>query len=154
MTTYARNVNNQAVDVVTVDPTTLFYAGVAAQFIIVPDGTETGATLANGVWTNPAPYVAQVVPVTYAPLTAMQFYDALTPQEETAILGSTDPLVQTFARRLSRALNSGTMIDLNLTTVQEGLAYLSLTAQQPATTPSSTYILPARVAQILQGVPQ
>jgi len=92
--------------------------------------------------------------VTLPLLTPVQFYDALTPVEETAILGSTDPLVQAFARRLSRALNSGTMIDPNLTTVQEGLAYLSLTAQQPATTPASTYILPARVAQILAGSPQ
>ena len=90
----------------------------------------------------------------YAQLTPMQFYDALTPQEETAILGSTDPMVQTFARRLARALQTNTPIDPNLPTVQEGLTYLSVTNQIPAVSPAATYILSARIAQISQGIPQ
>jgi hypothetical protein len=152
MTTYARNVNNQAVDVVTVDPTTIFHADVAAQFIVVPNGTENGATFANGVWTNPVPVVPVVPPVVLPDLTAMQVYDAFTVVEEVAIDASTDPIVMVFAKRLARAFTSGTMVQQGM--LSEGLTYLSVTNQQPATTPASTYILPARIPAILQGVPQ
>ncbi|MHB8354770.1 MAG: hypothetical protein ACYDCF_10115, partial [Burkholderiales bacterium] len=68
----------------------------------------------------------------YPILTPMQFYDALTPQEETAILASVDPLVQTFARRMARALQTNTPVNPNLQTVQEGLTYLSTANQNPA----------------------
>lgn len=53
--TYARNVNNIAVDVVTDDPSTLFHPDIACQFIVVPDGTLTGAIYVNNEWTNPLP---------------------------------------------------------------------------------------------------
>lgn len=153
MTTYARIVGGHAVDVTTTDPTKLFHPDVAATFVTVPDGTLTGATFANGVWTPPAP-PPPAAPVHLPMLAPIKFYDALTPVEETAILGSTDPLVQTFARRLARALQTDTLIDPNLITVQEGLTYLSVTMQQPATTPPAPYILPARIPHILAGTPQ
>jgi hypothetical protein len=85
-------------------------------------------------------------------LTAMQVYDAFTVVEEVAIDASTDPFVVVFAKRLARAFTSGTMVQQGM--LSEGLAYLSVTMQQPATVPPSTYILPARVAQISQGIPQ
>jgi hypothetical protein len=159
MTTYARIQNNVAVEIFVphngFSIRDCFHSEVVALFTVVPDGTLAGSTLENGAWVAPPvqPDVAPA-PKVYPALMPTQFYDALTPQEETAILGSTDPMVQTFARRLSRALQTNTPIDPNLATVQEGLAYLSVTDQVPAVTPAATYILPTRIPQILAGIAQ
>ena len=154
MTTYARNVNNQAVDVTTTDPTTIFHADVAAQFIVVPDGIETGATYAGGVWTNPVPVVPPAPVVVLPNLTPMQFYLALTPAERMAIKRSTDPVVVEFWATYQLAVQLNDFINPNLTSVQGGLEYLSVTNQLPAVTPAATYILPARIPQILAGIAQ
>ena len=151
MTTYARNVNNQAVDVITTDPATTFHADIAAQFIIVPNGTETGATLANGVWENPAPYVAPVIPVVHPTVDIPTFMNLFTLQEQLAIEGSTDPMVVMMWKRFSDPRVQS--VNLNLASIQGALEYLSVTMQQPATTPPSTYILPTRIPAILTGVP-
>ena len=153
MTTYARNVNNQAIDVVTADPTTLFHADVAAQFIVVPDGTETGAKLTNGIWTNPAPYVAPVVPVVHPTVDIPTFMNLFTLQEQLAIEGSTDPMVVTMWKRFSDPRVQS--VNLNLGSIQGALEYLSVTMQEPALTPTNaTYIQPTRIAQINTGTPQ
>jgi len=135
-----------------------------AQIKRVDDG-EIFTVASDPVWINSVwecgdqrftdPSGSEYEPVSSLPLlTPVQFYDALTPQEETAILGSTDPLVITFARRLDRALQTNAPVNPNLPTVKEGLIYLSSTNQQPAVTPAAPYILPERVQQILAGTPQ
>ena len=151
MTTYARNVNNVAVDVTTANPATLFYPTIAAEFITVPDGTVDGATYSNGIWTNPpAPTPASP---RYAVLTPMQFYLAFTPTERMAIKKSTDPVVVEFWATYQLAAQLNNTIDPNLVSVQEGLTYL---ATSTTATPPGAGILAstARIAQISAGVPQ
>ncbi|MBB4268107.1 hypothetical protein [Roseospira visakhapatnamensis] len=53
MTTYARILNNRAVDVVTADPATLFHPLIAAEFVPVPDDVVPGALLDGDEWTAP-----------------------------------------------------------------------------------------------------
>ena len=152
MTTYAWIENGSVRDLVTTDPTTIFHSDVADLYsTIVPDGTKQGATEVNGSWTNPVPPSPAPepapAPCAYPLLSAVQFYDAFTPQEETAILASTDPLVQTFVRRLDRAMSTGTQINPNLLTVQEGLQYLTKTIPPLIANTS-------RIPQILAGEAQ
>ena len=149
MTTYARNVNNVAVDVTTTNPATIFYPSIAAEFIVVPDGTEGGATYENGIWTNPP--TPPVPPVRYSVLTPMQFYLAFTTAERIAIKASTDTNVKEFWATYELAAQLNETIDPNLVSVQEGLDYLSVTDVAGTTSP---YILPARIPQILQGIAQ
>lgn len=151
MTTYARNVNNVATDVTTTNPTTIFYPTIAAEFVTVPDGTQNGATYANGTWTNPpAPAAA---PVVYPHLTPMQFYLAFTPTERVAIKASADATVKEFWATYELAAQLNNTIDPNLVSVQEGLTYL---ATATTATPPGAGILAstARIAQISNGVPQ
>ena len=149
MTTYARIINNVAVDVVTADPATLFYPTIAAEFVIVPDGTVQGSTESGGVWTPPAPRPAPAA--TYKPLPPMQFYLAFTPAERIAIKASADASVKEFWATYELAAQLNNTIDPNLPSVQEGLTYLSVTDVAGTTTP---YILPSRIAQISNGIPQ
>ena len=149
MTTWARNVNDKAVDVTTVDPTTIFHPEVAAQFVVVPDGTLTGAVYANGSWTNPTPVTPPTPPVVYSKLTPIQYYNAFTVAEAIAIKTSSDPVVLEIWYRLQVAMTASgndPIIDPNSTPVQAGLEYLSTTA--------TPYILPSRIPQICAGVAQ
>ena len=150
MTTYARIINNVAVDVVTADPATLFYPTIAAEFVIVPDGTVQGSTESGGVWTPPAPRPAPAA--TYKPLAPMQFYLAFTPAERIAIKKSTDPDVIEFWATYQLAVQTNTTIDPNLISVQEGLDWL---ATPTTATPAGPGILAtSRITQILNGVQQ
>jgi len=85
-------------------------------------------------------------------LTPMTLYMAFTPAERIAIKASKDPLVIEFwdMYQLSVALNKPT--DPNLVSVQEALGYLAT----PASPGPGGGILtsPARVEQILAGIPQ
>jgi hypothetical protein len=54
MTTWAGIVEQQAIDVTVIDPTEIFFSTIAAQFVVVPDGTLPGDTLVGGVWSRPA----------------------------------------------------------------------------------------------------
>lgn len=160
MTTYARIVNGQAVDVTTSNPQALYHADIAAQFVTVPDGTGNGDTLAadGKTWTK---YVAPQASAPAAPtvatplpkLTPMTFYLAFTVAERMAIKGSSDPTVKEFWDTYQRSQDTGTMVDPNLVSVQEGLAYL---ATPTTATPPGPGILAStdRIAQILAGTPQ
>ena len=152
MTTYARIINNTAVDVVTTNPATLFYPTIAAQFVIVPDGTVHGSVDSGGVWTAPAaPHIA--APALHPILTPMAFYLAFTPAERIAIKKSTDPDVMEFWATYQLAVQLNHTIDPNLVSVQQGLAWL---ATPTSATPPGPGILAstARIAQISDGIPQ
>ena len=170
MTTWARNVNNQAVDVVTTNPASLFHLEIAAQFVIVPDGTENGATYAGEEWTNPTPVTPSTPPVVYEQLTPMQFYVSFTPKERilikllattgipanSALLSPTntsaipaDPIIAEFWATYEVAQATGSLINPNLVSVQEGVEYLV-----SPTSPTPAIISSARVLQILAGVAQ
>lgn len=86
-------------------------------------------------------------------LTPMTFYLAFTPAERIKIKASTDAEVMEFWDTYQRAERTETMVDPNLVSVQEGLAYL---AQQPNDTPPGPGILASRdrIEQILAGIPQ
>jgi hypothetical protein len=152
MTFYARIVNGQAIDVTTGNPAELFHPDVAIQFVEVPDGTQNGATLVDGVWTPPAP-APEPIPAPMPMLTPMTFYLAFTPQERIAIKSSTDPLVKEFWASYELAVQLQKDVDPNLVSVSAAVAYL---ARQPGDDPPGPGILasPERVQQILAGVPQ
>jgi hypothetical protein len=153
MTTYAQINNGIASEVVTSNPFTIFHPDVAVQFSIVPDGTETGAILTNGVWTNAAPFIPPT-PVTppLSALTPMQFYLAFTPTERIAIKASVDVNVKEFWSTYELAAQLNEVIDPNLVSVKEALAYLAA----PVSPGPGAGILasPGRITQILSGTPQ
>lgn len=68
----------------------------------------------------------------YASMSGTAFYDAFSPTEAIAIKGSKDPLVQEFWFRVQQAITNGTQVNPNITSVQEGLAYASVTNQNPS----------------------
>lgn len=174
MTTYARIENDTAIEIF-IPPTGFtigecFHPEVASLFTVVPDGTELGATTTDGVtWTNPparpAPEPASTV---YDLLTPMQFYLAFKTQERmmlkalattglpansafnsTATAIPVDPIIQEFWATYQMAVSSGAHIDPNLTSIQEGLAYLA-----SPTAPTPAVITAARIPQILAGIAQ
>lgn len=151
MATYARILSGQAVDVTTFDPTEAFHPDVAAQFVTVPDGTENGDLYDGKSWSKSAP--ATPAPAALPKLTPMTFYLAFSPAERIKIKASSNPEVMEFWDTYQRAERTDTMIDPNLVSVQEGLAYL---AQQSTDTPPGAGILASkdRIAQILNGIPQ
>lgn len=154
MKTYARIVNNRAVDVTTSDPTTLFHPDVASQFVKVPNGTMNNATLSGDVWTNPVVVTPEPVDPVLPTISAMQFYLSFTIAEILAIKGSSDPIVKEFYARYEIAERTDTPIDPNLVSVKNGLTYLSMTNQVPATDPPSPYLHSDRIPKILLGIPQ
>lgn len=150
MTTYARIVSGQAVDVTTLNPAEAFHEDVAVQFVTVPDGTENGDLFDGQNWAKaPAPPASVLLPK----LTPMTFYLSFNPAERMKIKASTDLEVMEFWDTYQRAERTDTMVDPNLVSVREGLAYL---AQGPGDTPPGPGILASkdRIDQILAGIPQ
>ena len=146
------------------------FPALAAQFIIVPDGTLNGATYSGGAWTNPTVVTPPTPPVVYPELTTMQFYLAFTPTERMKIkalattgipansplLGGSnaaipqDAIIAEFWATYTLSTQVNSPVNPNLVSVQEGLAYLvTPTAPTPAVLASS-----ARIAQISNGVAQ
>lgn len=124
MTTYARNVDGQAVDVTTGNPEDLYHPDLASQFIIVPDGTENGATYAGGVWTNPvrqAPPPPVLAPEDWQ-ITKLAFLQRFNLDERMRIYGaaSADPVVADFLRMIELA----SFIDLAREDTIQGVGYL------------------------------
>ena len=154
MTTWARKVNNQAVDVTTTDPHLLFVATVAAQFEIVPDSVVTGSVYANGSW-GPPPTPAPLPAIPFPLIPAARFYNCFTAQEMLDIKSSIDPMVKEFFARYQVALGANEPIDPNLDSVTGGLNYLSTTNVLPTpSTGTRTYIQPSRIVDIVNGRPQ
>lgn len=143
MTTHARIISGQAIDVTTFDPTEAFHADIAVQFVTVPDGTKNGDLFDGKTWSKPA--AAAPAPVLLPTLTPMTFYLAFKPAERIAIKASTDAEVMEFWDTYQRAERTDTAVDPNLVSVQEGLLYLV----QRGVLASSD-----RIAQILNGEPQ
>jgi hypothetical protein len=155
MTTYARVVGNQAVDVTTTDPHTLFTPTVAQQFITVPDSVVNGSIqISPGSWAPPPP-PPPAAPVPFPLITPARFYNCFTLQEMLYIKASSDPKVKEFFARYQVAYGADEMIDPNLNSVQGGLNYLSITPVVPTPSDGPTpYIQPSRIMDILNGKTQ
>jgi hypothetical protein len=55
--------NDTVRDIVAVDPNDVFHPDVAALYVTdVPEGCVVGATLVDGVWTNPPPPPVEIAP--------------------------------------------------------------------------------------------
>ena len=151
--------NNQVRDICPGNPAELYHPDIAKHYDTeVPDGTVSGATLVDGVWTNPAPVVvtpAEPV-VTYPTRTPMAFYLSFAPMERIALKASTDPVVQEFWATYLLAVQTGADIDMSLQSNLDAISYLSIpvTAQTPFGTPGPGILTAERVAQVLQGVAQ
>lgn len=127
-------------------------SGVASIDYVVPDNSQVDVGWMVALESGLPVFTAPVA--TYRPLTAGQFYNCFTAAEMIAIKGSADQFVKEFLARWQVSLQANENVNPNLISVQEGLAYLSVTNQLPSVTPEATYILPARIPQILSGVPQ
>ncbi|MBX9900805.1 MAG: hypothetical protein K2Y28_08485 [Burkholderiaceae bacterium] len=142
MTTYARKIDNVAVDVVTKDPATMFHPDIASQFIVVPNGTLNGATWANNAWTNPPTVVPPPPATTYLVVSPIEFKLLFTAPERVAIKNSVDPVVQDFFSIIDDPRL--TKVELGLQSTQDALLYLV----------SKNLITAARRTQIMAGIPQ
>lgn len=145
MTTYARIVNGEALDTVTVDPAELFHPDLASEFVTVPDGTAHGDRFDGETWTK---FVAPE-PVAVAPKPPI----VTPPQFKLLILGDlpeiltaapTDSMIAAFLEVVNDPRL--TEVDLSLTSVQNGLRYclnkIGRTDEQIET----------RMSEILSGV--
>ncbi len=134
---------------------------------------------ASGIWecgdarfTDPEQtlYTPIAAPVVYPLLTPMQFYLAFAPKERMLLkaLANTglpansplvsptnataipvDPVIAEFWATFEIAQQLNSHIDPNLTSVQEGLAYIAA-----PTSPTPAVIASARIPQILAGIAQ
>ncbi|QJD91817.1 hypothetical protein HH213_18005 [Duganella dendranthematis] len=152
MTTYARNVNGTAVDVTETDPAEIFHPELAEAFVVVPDGTENGATFSGGKWTNPAVSTPEPLVGALPMLTPMTLYMAFKPAERIAIKASQDPMVQEFWAMYQLSVQLDKPTDPNLVSVRMAIAYLA----SPVDPGPGAGILegPERVDEILAGIPQ
>lgn len=131
------------------DPYTVFHPEVAAFYNTeVPDGTKPGATLVDGVWTNPTPVVAvdpatATTHVTYPTVGIVTFKLLFTSAERQAITAAkaTDENIADFFSIIEDPRCDE--VNLNLTSVQEMLQYLVV----------KNYIAAERIPQILTGHP-
>ena len=151
--------NNQVRDICPGNPTELYHPDIAKHYDTdIPDDIVQGATLIDGVWTNPIPviYTAPEPIITYPNLTPMQFYLAFKPMERIAIKTSTDSMVQEFWATYQLAVQTSASIDMSLTSNQDAIGYLAIpkTAQTPFGTSGPGIITADRIAQILQGIAQ
>jgi len=158
MSKFARIENGVAIEVFSPpDGFTLadcLHEEVAALFSACPDNVTAGSTVdAKGKWTLAAAPVLPVAPTLPLPLlTPMTLYMAFTPAERVAIKASKDPMVTEFWAMYQLSVQLDKPTDPNLVSVQEAIAYL---AQKPTDTPPGPgIILPARISQILAGIPQ
>ena len=152
MTTYARNVNDIAVDVTTTDPATIYYPTVAAEFIIVPADVENGWVYdkATKLWTAPLPVPVPPTPVPVPPtVTAVQFMLLFFAQEQAHVQYSTDPIVQVFWTRFIDP--RVTEVNLALESMSQALDYLSTTDVMPALSTPAPYLAAGRKEAILTG---
>jgi hypothetical protein len=134
-------IENSAVrDVAQGEPNEIYEPSVAAKYDTnVPDGTVNGATLVNGVWTNPAPIPPPAPSPPSAPIpevryvTKLGFRNRFTPAEKVAIeIASLDvPTASMSARQLSAGLRSAlkdqqsaTYIDLDRDDTRKGVQML------------------------------
>lgn len=141
MSTWARNIGGVAIDVTTMPPTSVFYPTLAAEFIIVPDGTVNGATYSDGVWTNPPAPIPPVKPAFRTLVTRAEFFMLFTGAERVAIRASTDPGVVDYMLVINDI--TSTPVDLTHPEVKAGLDYLV----------SKSLLTSDRETTILQGWP-
>jgi hypothetical protein len=144
MTNMALVVGGVAVNVC--DSTVLaesFHPEIAAQFVDVPDDVAVGWIETGGTWAAPPTPPPPPGPPTTMVIDVPTFFMRFTPQEESAIRASTDPIVIVFLRRIDDVRT--TRVNLALEAVQQGVGYLS------TTTPP--LIASDRVAQILAPEP-
>ncbi len=151
MTTYARKLNNIATDVVTSDPFTLFHPAVAAQFIVVPDGTQDGWVY-NGAWG--APVIAAPVQQYETKIPRQEFFMLFTQAERVNIRASSDAGVRDFLDIIMDLSNTAppVIVDVGRPEVIEAINYLE-TVPIPNSSPSQNLLTTDRVATILLGRP-
>lgn len=143
MSTYARIINNVAVDIST-DPAAHFHPSIAAEFQLVPDNVQQGWRLIEGIWTEPAP-VDPPAPVAEHPtVSPIEFKLLFTLQERLAInkVRDTDPVLDDFFGLIEDPRL--TFVDLGLQSTRDAIGYLA----------EQGLIGAERVEQILAGVMQ
>lgn len=134
MTTYARMVGSEAVDVITTDPAETFHADIAAEFVTVPDGTTPGSVkhqdgtwTAAPPWTPPAPAEVWVSLAGFYglfTLTEVTAHDAVIDSVVPADATSTNPARQAAAayKAWTTVLNRSQQVNLKDARLPQGLA--------------------------------
>ncbi len=124
-----------------VEPSDVFPEALAAQFVACPKATQPNDHIRDGkLVPAPAP-PAPLLPL----LSATAFYLAFTPAERIAIKTSDDVMVQEFWETFEMLRAAKSLIDPNLSSVRDGLAYLHSLGVISS---------PERIDQIRTGVPQ
>lgn len=143
MSTYARIINNIAVDIST-DPAAHFHPSIAAEFQLVPDNVQSGWRLMEGIWTEPAPVDPPAPVAEYPTVSPIEFKLLFTAQERVAIKAAraTDPVIDDFYDVVEDPRL--TFVDLGLQSTRDAIGYLA----------AQGLIGAERVEQILAGVMQ
>lgn len=100
-------------------------------YALIPDGIGIGWRLVDAVWVEPEP-------VKQRDLTALDFWQRLTPAERIAVLGSSDPVTKDLVAMME-LVTAYDVISLDSANLQTGIGYLELTG----------LIAPGRAAEIL-----
>ena len=140
MTTFARIINDVAVDVST-DPANSFHPDIAREFDPVPDEVQAGWVRTDGQWSAPAPTPQpEPVPI-YPKVTPVEFKMLFTSAERIAIKAAreADPVIDDYFDIVEDPRLQ--VVDLGLHSVQEGIHYLQ----------SVGILTEDRVGQILAG---
>jgi hypothetical protein len=158
---YAWIEDNRVRDVALGNPSEIYHPDIAVFYnVILPDGTINGATLIDGVWTNPEPIQPSSPPPIQKPMlsqklifTPPEFMLLFEPEEFHAIemaaaYTGDEPQSSTLKIKVSfwlRILNDPrlTEVNLNLPTMRNAIRFLGL----------SGILAPERVIQILGPEP-
>lgn len=125
---YAWVQNNKIIDIVSVDPSTIFNADIAKNYSTqVEDTVQNNAELINGVWVNQAvivdlnnipPAVSALIPI----VSPVEFKMLFTSAERIAIKASTDPVIIDFFELINDLRL--TQVDRNMQSVKDAVNYL------------------------------
>ena len=128
---YAWIENNKIIDIVEVDPYTVFHADIAKNYNTeVEDNVEDNAELVDGVWVNPTTpesdpdYVAPEPEKVYPKVSPVEFKMLFTSQERIAIKNArvTDEILQDGFEILEDSRL--TVVDFGLASVQDLIDYI------------------------------
>ncbi|MES2729912.1 MAG: hypothetical protein V4621_07460 [Pseudomonadota bacterium] len=138
MKKFARNVDGRAADVIEIESAEQiaerYHPSIAEQFVEVPTGTLSGATLVAGKWINPEPVAAPVAPAAKPPsVTPPQFFMLFTLAEQVVLEEKRDGIKELkliFKRLEDPRL---TAVDMSLDSVQDMIKFSLSLMYGPAT---------------------
>lgn len=159
MTTFARlSPDGQSVQEICphATPEGFYTLEVAAEFVVVPDGTLAGYLKDGDAWIAPAAPPEPTPPPFVPPsVTYDRFYNLFSIQQAIDIQNSTDPTVKEMYNRVQIGITARSEIDMSEPFVSGLLGYLATEAVTPEPTNDPhprNYITSADMTRILHNV--